>query len=237
MRSQSHDTYTWTIREIIYEAPSVYSLILESKEDRPHFIAGQYLTVRISDFQPTEGKSYSISSRTQEQYIRLTVKEMGLFSKAILSHKVGDTLTTSAPYGFFYPEHDAERDLVFIAGGIGITPNISIIETLLYEKTSRNISLFYSNRTVKDIIFKHELDALQTSFPALNITYHITQEVVSVPSFIQGRMNASTILSNFPEWNTVEFFICGSIDFTKGLWSELRKANVTSAQIYTEGFF
>jgi len=215
----------------------VYSFILEANEERPEFIGGQYLTIRIPGFEPVEGKSYSISSRAQEPMVRLTIKEMGSFSRAILAHRIGDTLTTSAPYGFFYPEQDETTDLAFIAGGIGITPCLSIIETLLYAHSSRKISLLYSNRTMHDIIFKNELDALQQLFPSLDITYFVTREEVSEPHFVHGRMTASSILSSLQAPSLTDFFICGSIDFTKGLWSELKTGGVKSTQIYTEGFF
>lgn len=237
MRQQLGDTYTWTVREVTPEAPLVYSLTLEASEKRPKFISGQYLTVRIPGFEPAEGKSYSISSTEEEEFVRLTIKEMGGFSKALTTYKVGDTLTTSAPYGFFYPEHTGDRDLVFIAGGIGITPCMSIIETLVKEGYPKQVFLFYSNRTIADTIFKDELSLLQDKFPRLTIVHHLTREEVSLPHYKRGRITGESVTASLPTPKESDFFVCGSIDFTKGLWSELRKAGIESAQIYTEGYF
>lgn len=237
MRTTPSDTFVWRIREVIYETSKVYSLILEAKEKIPKFISGQYLTVRLPGFEPIEGKSYSIASSEEEPFVRLTIKEIGTFSKALISLTAGDTLTTSAPYGFFYPEHTSDRDLVFIAGGIGITPCMSIIETLAHEGYPKRVFLFYSNRTLVDIIFKEKLAALQNSFSRLTIAYHLTREVVPFPLYKNGRITGASIIESVPTFQSADFFVCGSIDFTKSLWSELRNVGVSSTQIYTEGYF
>ena len=237
MRQQLSDTYTWTVRSVVPEAPLVYSLILEANEKRPRFISGQYLTVRLPGFEPAEGKSYSISSTEEDEFVRLTIKEIGAFSKALTAHKAGDTLTTSSPYGFFYPEQMSDRDLVFIAGGIGITPCMSIIETLAKEGYPKQVFLFYSSRTIADTIFKNELSLLHERFPRLSINYHLTRESASLPHHKSGRITGESVVTSLPSPHESDFFVCGSIDFTKGIWSELRRAGIESTQIYTEGYF
>lgn len=231
------DTYTWVVREVVYEVPSVYSLILEATDARPRFISGQYLTVRLPGFEPAEGKSYSISSTEEENLVRLTVKEMGAFSRALTSLHAGDVLTTSAPYGFFYPEYTSDRDLVFVAGGIGITPCMSIINTLATEGYPKRVFLFYSNRTQEDILFKDELTTLQQKFPRLTITHHLTRESLVPPPYQKGRITSESIMKTLPTPDESDFFVCGSINFTKGMWGELRTAGISSPQIYTEGYF
>ncbi len=231
------DTCAWKITEIREEAPRVKTLVLEAESGRLEFIAGQYLTVQLPNFEPVEGKSYSISSSPLDEAVCLTIKEMGAFSKALLSHTVGDTLTTSLPYGFFYPDPEEVHDLAFVAGGIGITPCMSIIETLARANFSKNIFLFYSNKTTADIIFKEKLDELAKSFPNLTIEYFLTQETPEDSSMHTGRMTADAILPHIKNSKDTDFFICGSTDFTKSLWKMLRDASIESSQLYTEGFF
>lgn len=237
MRQQAQETYGWTITGIREEAPKVKTLILTAKEVRPQFISGQYLTVLLEGFEPSEGKSYSISSSEKDNALELTIKEMGVFSKALSSLSVGDTLTTSAPYGFFYPEVNRERDFVFLAGGIGITPTISMIDTLCRREYPKNIFLFYSNRTVADIVFKERLAILEAENPQLQVTHFITREKVSNSSYKEGRMTGQSLLETLQNPKESDFFICGSIDFTKGMWSELRNGGIEHNQLYTEGFF
>lgn len=237
MKKVLSDTYRWKVCEVVHEAPKVSSLILEAEGKRPSFISGQYLTIRLPGFEPAEGKSYSISSSEETSLVRLTIKEMGTFSKALCALKVGDVITTSAPYGFFYPEKNDERDLIFVAGGIGITPCISIIKTLAREKYSKRVFLFYSSRTIIDTIFQKELSSIQTSFPQMTVIFHVTQEVSSVPFYNNGRISGKSIINQVSSAHEADFFVCGSINFTKGIWSELRSVNILSTQIYTEGYF
>ncbi len=236
MRQQSSHTYLWTIRKIIDETPLVRSLILETEVPRPHFTGGQYLTVYQSGLGPHEGKSYSIASSTQEPYVQLTIKKMGNFSTRLCAHLVGDLITTSAPYGFFYPDVEEGRDLVFIAGGIGITPCISSIESLIYQKYTGNIFLFYSNRTLKDTLFQERLDTLTTNYSTLFVQYHITREPDCFPH-IPERITSTHVLQTISTPAQSDFFICGSIDFTKNLWKSLLTSGIQSNQIYTEAFF
>lgn len=234
---KTDDTHYWTITDICEEAPMVKTLILKPQGTMPEFIAGQYLTVRIPGFEPVEGKSYSIASVPGDSHVLLTIKEIGTFSHALLAHKIGDTLTTSAPYGFFYPELDEERHIACIAGGIGITPIMSIMRSLLLQNYGKQISLFYSNRTVLDVVFRETITMLSASHETFTAHHFITREDVALPEFRQGRMSAPLITELLSDTEETDFFICGSIEFTKGMWKELRTAGVSSTQIYTEGFF
>lgn len=230
------DSYTWVIREVREEAPNVKSLLLEAEGERPSFISGQYLTVRLGGFEPAEGKSYSISSKHTDTLLRLTVKEAGPFSRAILEKDVGDTLETSAPYGFFYPEEDGARNLAFIAGGIGVTPSMSIIESLVEKDYLGNLTLFYSNRTVPDVTFQNRLEEL-LAHPRFSLHHHITRGEAEEP-YVRGRITGTRVASTLGEGALGhDYFLSGSIDFTKSLWQELRDAGIPVTQIYTEGFY
>jgi ferredoxin-NADP reductase len=238
MRQQDADSYTWVIREVHEEARQVRSFVMEAVSERPPFISGQYLTVRLPGFEPAEGKSYSISSSEEDPFIRLTVKEAGPFSRALYGHVVGDTLTTSAPYGFFYPEEGEAQNLVFIAGGIGITPCMGILETLAREGYPKDMTLFYSNRTQEDITFQGRLEALASSLPRLRVLHHITREPVDGTPYREGRIVGDSVLHSLTHHHTdADYFVCGSIDFTKNLWKELRNVGVPTEKIYTEGFY
>jgi ferredoxin-NADP reductase len=234
---EKNNTVIWSIVEKRNETPGVFSLVLKSHEERPTFIAGQYLTVRLPHFEPLEGKSYSIASTPSEDTITLTVKAMGKFSRAILAHEIGDTITTSLPYGFFYPEPDESSGIAFVVGGIGITPCMSIIKNLLKGDYQKPITLFYSNRTHADIVFKDRLDTLSQSHPNFKIHYFITREEGTHLEFHTERMTADFIATNTPNLHETDFFICGSIDFTKTLWTSLKDSGISSPRLYTEGFF
>lgn len=232
-----NNTCTWTIIEKTPEVQGVTSIVLEAKGERPDFIAGQYLTVRLPDFEPIEGKSYSISSSPHETYLTLTIKEMGNFSRAILALEIGTELTTSLPYGFFYPDTPLPSHLVFIAGGIGITPCMSIIRDLTHGESAPQVTLFYSSRTRESIIFRDELALLDEQFPALTVHHFITRETIEETEHLHNARISRGTFTHIPQPHDTDFFICGSTDFTKNMWSLLRTANIPQTKIYTEGFF
>jgi ring-1,2-phenylacetyl-CoA epoxidase subunit PaaE len=235
------NSYTWTILEKRVEAPGVFSLVLEAQGERPAFIGGQYLTVRIPGFEPAEGKSYSVSSIPSDIHLTLTIKEMGAFSRALLAHTVGDTLATSAPYGFFYPDEPRAPAYVFIAGGIGITPCMSMMCALLEEDSETHITLLYSNKTTEGIVFKDALASLAHSHPHLHIHHFITDPSPRVNLGLgegemhQGRISKEALYEHSTP--DADIFVCGSIDFTKSMWALLRELGTPTSKIYTEGFF
>lgn len=238
MKTPSHETVTWNIVAIHEETHDTKTLELEVAEgERPSFHGGQYLTVLLEGYLPLEGKSYSISSTPHAPHLSLTIKKMGAFSTRLLEHNVGDTLKTSLPYGFFYPEDDSVSDLVYVAGGIGITPCISMIESLLTKGYPHPITLWYSNKTEADIIFKNRIHTLTETYSHFTAHIHLTRESGNDPQYTYGRMQASRIREHLKDPTTTDFFICGSIDFTKTLWKELKTEGINPNHLYTEGFF
>jgi ferredoxin-NADP reductase len=236
---QDQSDLTWCVAKTVTEAPSVVSIFLEpvSGSERPSYIAGQYLTIKLAGLGPAEGKAYSISSAPHEPLLRITVRKIGRFSSVLCELAAGDTVTTSTPYGFFYPEPDDPTTLVFLAGGIGITPCLSIIKDLTHRADPRPIHLFYSNQTEADVAFRGELEELAATNPHLSIYHFITRESSKQPDYHAGRMTPEIIQAAVSDASQAEYFICGSIDFTKSLWKDLSAANIPTHQLYTEGFF
>lgn len=228
---------TWRVTDIKSEAQDVISLYLESESEKPSYKAGQFMTVKIPNLLPSEGKPYSISNAPHEDKVRITVRKIGQFSSAFFGLSVNDIITTSLPYGYFYPESEDTNDLVFIAGGIGITPCISNIKNLTHTNSQRNIHLFYSNQTESDIVFKDELDTLAKINSRLFIHHHITREEPKNKEFISRRISPDDIPEFVTEPKLSDFFLCGSINFTKSLWKGLNEIGIPQDRLYTEGFF
>lgn len=230
-------TYQWKIEKIVNETLAVRSLFLQCLEDRPNFIAGQYLTIKLPNLNPVEGKAYSIASIPSEPLLRITVRTIGSFSTALNNLDVRDTVTTSAPYGYFYPEERDDTPLVLVAGGIGITPCFSIIKELLTKKDQRQIHLLYSNQTEKDIIFADEINQFSKENNNFSVTHFITRESPQNINYQSGRMSGARILSQTQHLTKPEFFLCGSSQFTRSLWTDLKNNGVTPERMFTEGFF
>lgn len=227
---------TYIVKEVVQETTNVVTLKLSTDDGIPPYRAGQFITVFFPETGHVEGKSYSISSAPHEKYMSITVKEIGTFSKKLCAKKVGDTITASRPYGYFYSESETSS-LVIITGGIGIAPFRSMILDVLSKSKERRIVLFYANKTRASIIFKQEFDELsKTANGRFVIQYHITQEDDGSDA-CHGRILASEIMKHGKQAPNPEFFICGSISFVRDYWRALKTEGISDEQIYTEAFF
>jgi ferredoxin-NADP reductase len=235
--SSSEQECLWRIVSRKEENKDVFTLGLEYLDGvRPDFVAGQYLTVKLPDLGVAEGKAYSISSAPYESLVTLTVKRLGRFSGAILDKKIGETITTSLPYGFFYPELEDEGSLIFVAARIGITPGFSIIKNLIKTGDTRPLVLVYSNQTVASAVFYQDICQLSNEASAFRVRSHITREVPPTPHH-HGRITAKDILEEVIDVTKATFFVCGGMHFTQDIWQDLKKSGIKPEQIYTEGFF
>ena len=202
----------------------------------PSYVPGQCITVYFPESGTPEGKAYSISSAPWEDAMAITVRAMGEFSNRLCAMSPGDRITGSEPLGYFYSE-SSENPLVMLAGGTGIMPFRSMILDAAKSNPSRKLALFYSARTMADIIFGNAFDAAWSGLENFSVQYFVTREKDTPRPIIQGRMNADTIVRNVPHHAENEFLLCGSISFVRDMWRDLRDKGVPEEQLYTEAFF
>lgn len=230
---------TYVVKEKIVESDTISTLKLTLPDGMvPSYHPGQFINIYFPELNTPEGKAYSISGAPHENVLNITIKAMGGFSCRLCSLCPGDTIEASLPYGYFYSESE-ESNLVMIAGGIGITPFLSMIRDFIERSSPRKLALFYSSRTYADLVFKKEFDQIQKRHKNFNGFYFVTREKKSDLSVIHNRMNISDILGNGQHRNIAgrEFLICGSISFVSDIWKGLRAAGVPEELIYTEAFF
>ena len=145
--------------------------------------AGQFITFIFKTNFAEKRRSYSFSSSPFENKARITVKRVqnGEFSRPLVDlYKVGDSLLSAGIGGQFTlaPAAAAEQ-VIFLAAGSGITPCFSMMKQVLFQDT-KQVCLYYSNRTEADIIFKEELQELQAQFPHRLTTRYFTSDASSI---------------------------------------------------------
>lgn len=117
---------------------------------------------------------FTISSAPFEKDIWITTRinnENGsTFKKRLLNLKPDEVIKTDEPDGSFVID-DLNKDYVFVAGGIGITPFRSILNQLHHDGKSITVELLYANRDENNIPFKDELEAISRAHEGFNITY------------------------------------------------------------------
>jgi len=153
------------------------------------FTPGQYLEWTLPHKNPDARgtrRFFTVSSAPSEEDITLTMRvaEKGSsFKSAFMNFREGQEVVASSPQGEFILPQDKALPLVFIAGGIGVTPFRSMIKSMLLNNEKRDIVLLYSNKQEADIAFKKLLDSakgfgLRTLYINTDKEGHIDKEMI-----------------------------------------------------------
>ncbi|MFB6889781.1 FAD-binding oxidoreductase [Kitasatospora sp. NPDC056327] len=166
-----------TVAEVLTETPSTRTFRLRRPDGRdlPPFLAGQYVAVSAAG----TSRPYAISSSpARPDHWDLTVRRVpgGRISNHLVDTvEPGHTLTTGGPTGTFHhnPLFHGE-DVVFLAGGSGVAPAMSMIREIADRGPARRFHLLYGSRSADDIVFRAELDTLAAEHPGIRV-HHVVQ--------------------------------------------------------------
>jgi ferredoxin-NADP reductase len=180
------------------EAPAIKTIRVARPDDFI-FSPGQFIPVRVRVDGKELTRCYSISSAPAAQgYLEISVKRQGVVSSALhATARPGAQLQIRAPAGAFtYPTAD-DRPLVLIAGGIGITPLMSMARHAVAVEPHRPVTLLYSARAEAEFAFRDELECLARRHPQFRLQLAATQGATS-PCVYPGRIDASLLRAAAP---------------------------------------
>lgn len=204
----------------------------------PPFRPGQYINLELEVNGVRTSRAYTISSPvTQRAYYEITVKRTptAFCSEWLLDHvQVGDTLSSSAPTGTFYrvPCVHGKR-LVFIAGGSGITPFMSMLQTDFEKQdNSYDIDLIYGCALEQDIIFKKELDALAAK--GVCRVHYVISNPSEYCSYRTGFITKDLLQEIAGDTDNCTFYLCGPTAMYNFVTKALGELNVPRRAIRRE---
>ncbi|MEM7427024.1 MAG: 1,2-phenylacetyl-CoA epoxidase subunit PaaE [Pseudomonadota bacterium] len=244
-RPEFHELVVADVRKETDDATSVAFHVPEDLAEKYSFVQGQYLTLRTEVEGEDLRRPYSVCVSPGKGELRVCVKKMpfGRFSSFVNDNlKAGDTLSVLPPMGRFHaPIEEAEaRRYVLFAGGSGITPVISIIETVLEREPASEITLFYGNRSTRDIIFRERLSDLKDSYLGRLRVFHVlSEEVPEVPLFggLMSEDKIRDLVTSLIDFRCVDwFFICGPGPMMDGAKVALEGLGVDPKKIKIESF-
>jgi ferredoxin-NADP reductase/DMSO/TMAO reductase YedYZ heme-binding membrane subunit len=202
-------------------------------------IAGQYLNLALTIDGVRVNRSYTIaSSPTRGHYCEISVKAApnGYGSKHLHATLApGSRLKVSAPAGkFFFAGHEAKR-IVLLAGGVGITPMMSVIRSLTDRGWDGDMYLVFAVRTSKDVVFADELAYLQARFPNLHVRVTLSQPD---DAWTGARGNISReLLDDFiPKLTRGPIMVCGPGPMMTAMRALLVGMGVPDAEVHDEAF-
>jgi len=226
------------VKEIIEETASAKTLRMVSNDGRlPIFKAGQYISLFVEIGKVLTSRPYSISSAPGKSYLDLTVRKTanGFVSDYLLKKAaVGDKFESTGPSGSFYYELLMDSSsLVFLAGGSGVTPFMSIIRHAAAKKLPQKIHLLYGSRKPNDIIFKKELDSIAARNSNIKVDYVISEPPASWKG-ASGFLDANMISKLIGSAKDRTFYICGPAPMYALCGPALTKLGVPLRRIHKE---
>lgn len=201
------------------------------------FAAGQFLTVRIAIDGKPVARCYSISSAPETAgFMEISVKRQGLVSGMLhATVRPGSLLEVMRPAGpFVYPAAD-QRPITLLAGGVGITPLMSMLRHAVQADPTRPVTLLYSVHTQRDIAFRDELALIARRNPQVKVVITTTRGPHST-EYLSGRIDRSLVTSRVADLQQNIFMICGPGPMIDGMKALLADLGVPEDQVRAEAF-
>jgi predicted ferric reductase len=201
------------------------------------FSPGQFGWLKLGDSPYTiEEHPFSFSSSARDRgRIEFGVKELGDFTRGIGRVTVGTTAYLDGPHGSFSPDYEPAAGYVFFAGGVGITPFISMLRTMVDRGDRRPVTLFYGDPTWDGVAFRDEIERLRARLD-LTVVYVLE----TPPDGWQGEtgfIDADVLRRHLPSSPLDRLhLICGPMPMIDAVEAALRQRGVPMHRIRSERF-
>jgi predicted ferric reductase len=209
--------YKFLVKEIRKETETLFTLVLEPQQPFT-FEPGQFAFLRLNKNRLYARHPFTIASSPDNKYLEFTIQRQGRFTKTVEHLQPGDEVKVDGPFGRFTLE---DKELVFIAGGVGVTPFMSMIRS----RTHEHMTLLYCTRTSNNLIFKKELESINDSW--FRKEYFLSRE--------NGRITKSDIKRHMKK--DAVYYICGPESLKQAVVHMLRELGVSKKNIKIESFF
>lgn len=208
----------WKVFRVQPENHDTNSLYLEGTDEK--FLkrkAGQYASIRV--MRPdgwSEPHPFTISCAPEDSQLRFTIKKIGAFTSAIPDLKPGTPVKCAGPLGVFCKDIDSKPSIVMMAGGVGITPFLSVLRHFANIGAGNEVKLFWSNKTVEDVFCAEEIRNLTRKLK-LTVVHNLSRDEDAARHFMQsfpdvfyetGRLSAE-ILRKHGVSGESSFYLCG----------------------------
>jgi ferredoxin-NADP reductase len=223
------------IVEIKQETHDVKTFVMKTGKNIA-FVPGQYCIVSMPDHQEfsDEARPFTFSNIPQEDHTEITVKKTGSFTGAMHQLQVGAKLRLKGPLGEELNfDESVKDDVVFVAGGSGITPFMSAIRYAVSKEMPNRIVLLNSNDSVDDIIYKDELDALSQN-ENITVTNTLSMSVPEGWHGLHGRIDKDMILAQIDQPAAKLWYVCGPPPMVQDLNDILLEIGLSEDKIKSE---
>jgi predicted ferric reductase len=220
------------------ERGNAWTIVLAPKgHPRMQFAPGQFawVTFGSSPFSLQQHPFSFSSSAACPNHLAFTIKALGDFTATVGDLPRGSQAYLEGPYGAFTP-NESLRAGVFIVGGVGITPIMSMLRTFRDRGERSPFLLLYGNRHWEDVLFRDELAELEE---VLNLTVvHVLSDAPETWSGESGRITPA-VLDRYiedPKWEGAQYFVCGPPAMMDVIEPALRQRGAPLHSVFSERF-
>ncbi len=216
----------YNLKSINILNPQVVELELEPRGRKIKFFPGQFIFIRfLAGNIGTEAHPFSISSGMSEENLQVVIKSLGDFTDKLKDLQPGLPVSVEGPYGKFCHLNILNKNQVWIAGGVGVTPFISMARSL--SNDSYHIDLYYCVNKPEEAVLLNELKEIELS-----------SKIRVIPWFSndRGYLNAKTIFELSPGLENKDILLCGPAPFMFGIKKQLLDLNIKRKNIHFENF-
>jgi len=206
---------------------NVVEIILTPKDTKMLFTPGQFVFINFkSSTVSDEVHPFSISSTDTDNNLIFTIKAEGDYTKTLPKLAVGETASIEGSFGRFSYKRATNKKQIWVAGGIGITPFLSMARNI--TDPSFAVDLYYSVRTQDEAVYLSVFQQISQTNKNFRVFPFFTKT--------QGRLTAEVIAKASGDIVDADVFICGPPPMMRSLRIQLKKIGVLDINIHTEEF-
>lgn len=224
--------YKYYVDNVTVVGGNVTQLILRPVKQKLSYKPGQFVFIRFlftgADKVTTEWHPFSVSSAPNDEFVRLSVKALGDYTSALVGLKQGAVAEIEGAYGKFSYTNYKNANQIWIAGGIGITPFLSMAKSLQPDGPY-NIDLYYSVKTKSEFV---NLDSLIGVAQLQNSKFRIIPFIAEE----RGKLTADIVEQQSNGLTNKEIFICGPPPMMKAMKKQFKDKGVNGSMIHSEEF-
>lgn len=215
-------------------AEDTYSFYFDTTGTDFSYLPGQYAAFTLQN----ETKVFTLaSSPHHKDFVMMTTRmRPSPFKEDLKKIPIGTPIKISPARGRFVLPNSTDKPLVFIAGGIGVTPFRSMIEWAIYERLSLSIALLYSNHTLKGTAFLEEFQTWAKQNPNFRFIPTLTREKTPSWPYEEGRIDEEKIKKYVKELERPIYYIAGPPTMVDSMRELLLKIGIPQQNIKIEKF-
>ena len=220
-------TWNYRVTEVNHLDHTVAEIVMLPDSESMSFQSGQFVFVRV--FHRSVGREphpFTIASSSTDPHVRFVVKALGDYTADLVKLKLPASARLEGPYGRFSYRLVANPKQIWIAGGIGVTPFLSMARS--FNAEDHQIDLYYCTEGSNQAYFLDELFEISD--------HHPNFRVIPIRKVSLGHLTVEDIRGVSSELPTIDFFICGPPIMIKSLKTQLLELDVPSEQIHYEDF-